>query len=80
MFAGGGNIEYSISLSLIPDGGHHAGDHIVRKILHCDYYWPTIHKDAQDFAKVCDQFQRKGVISKNLEIPMTGELISWDYS
>jgi hypothetical protein len=33
---------------------------IVRKILDVKYWWPTMHKDAFQYCKACDNYQRIG--------------------
>ncbi|WMV18842.1 hypothetical protein MTR67_012227 [Solanum verrucosum] len=54
----------------LPVGGLHSGIRTAHKILQCRYYCPTIHQDAQYFAKSCDRCQRKRGISKRQELPM----------
>lgn len=54
-----------------PVGGYRSGTWSAHKIFQCSYYWPTIYKNAHDYAKACDQFQRQGNISKRQELPMT---------
>lgn len=54
-----------------PVGGHHGGARTAHKILQCGYYWPTIYKDAHDYAAACDQCQRQGTITRRHELPMT---------
>ena len=51
-----------------PVGGHHSDIRTAHKIVKCDYYWPTIHQDAHEFAKACDRCQRDGGISRNQEL------------
>jgi len=55
---------------LSPVGGHHNGVRSAHKILHCGYYWPIIHQDAQDFSKSCDFCHREGGISKRQDLHM----------
>ena len=38
------------------------------------YFWPTIFKDAQEFAKCCDRCQRVGNISSKQEFPLNNIL------
>lgn len=54
-----------------PVGGHHRGTHKAHKILQYGYNWPTIYKDAHDYASTYDQCQCKGNISRLHELPMT---------
>ena len=53
-----------------PVGGHHSDIRTAHKIVKCDYYWPTIHQDAHEFAKACDRSQRDGGISRRQELPL----------
>lgn len=57
---------HSLSVS-----GHHSSIQIAHKILQCGFYWPSIYKDAYDFAKAFDQCQHQGNISRRQELPMT---------
>ena len=34
-----------------PTGGHYGSDIAAQKILQVGYYWPTLIKDAPDYAK-----------------------------
>ena len=49
-------------------GGHHSGIRTAHKILQFGYHCPTIYKDAYEFSKSCDRFQRDGGISKRQEL------------
>ncbi|KAD5961340.1 hypothetical protein E3N88_12813 [Mikania micrantha] len=51
-------------------GGHFSGQKIGHKALSCGLYWPTIFKDAFEFAKNCVNCQKMGSISKRNEMPM----------
>ena len=53
-----------------PVCGHHNGIRTAHKILHCCYYWPTLHQDANEFAKACDRCQQDGGISRKQELPL----------
>lgn len=44
-----------------PVRGHHTSDHTARKILQSGYYWPSIHKDAYEFVKACDNVNNMGL-------------------
>jgi hypothetical protein len=33
---------------------------LAKKALRAGYYWPTMLKDAQDYANLCDKCQRHG--------------------
>ncbi|PHT26321.1 hypothetical protein CQW23_34065 [Capsicum baccatum] len=52
-------------------GGHHAGGRTARNVLQSGYYWPSIFRDAYEFVKRCDQYQRQSMISKHHDMPMT---------
>ena len=58
-----------------PVGGHHSGIQTAHKILQSDYYWPSLHQDAHEFAKACDRCQRDGVISRKQELPLNPILV-----
>ena len=55
-------------------GGHFAGDKTTHKILQSGFYWPTIFKDCFEWAKLCDQCQSMGNISRRHEMPLQGIL------
>ena len=38
-----------------PCGGYFASKRTAMKILNTGYYWPTLHKDAAQYAKKCDK-------------------------
>ena len=40
--------------------GHMAGETTTRKILQAGYWWDTMFKDSQEWAKSCDICQRSG--------------------
>lgn len=40
-----------------PAGGHFGGNTTAHKILHAGYYWPTIFKDAHEYARKCKACQ-----------------------
>ena len=53
-----------------PYGGHFADKRTTYKILHLGYYWPSIFKDAKEYVKRCDSFQRVGKPAPSNEIPL----------
>lgn len=57
-----------------PCGGHFRGIRTAAKVLQSGYYWPTIFKDAHEFAKCCDRCQRVGNISSRQELPLNNIL------
>ncbi|KAK1433898.1 hypothetical protein QVD17_10816 [Tagetes erecta] len=56
-------------------GGHFSGHKTGQKVLSCGLYWPTIFKDANEFAKHCTNCQKMGSISKRNEMPMQPILV-----
>ncbi|KAJ0886463.1 putative nucleotidyltransferase, Ribonuclease H [Helianthus annuus] len=56
-------------------GGHFSGHKTGHKVLNSGLYWPTIFKDAFNFAKNCVECQKLGSISKRDEMPMQPILI-----
>ena len=52
-------------------GGHLNGQRTVAKVLKFAFYWPSLFKDAQSFAKACDLCQRIGNIGRRNEMPFT---------
>ncbi|XP_022032292.1 uncharacterized protein LOC110933371 [Helianthus annuus] len=49
-------------------GGHFSGHKMGYRVLSCGFYWPTIFKDACEFARNCVNCQRMGSISKRDEM------------
>ena len=41
-------------------GGHMSGEVTARKLLEAGYWWDSMFKDAQEWAKTCDVCQRVG--------------------
>ena len=35
-------------------GGHYTGKATVQKVLRAGLWWPTLHKDANEYTKACD--------------------------
>ncbi|KAJ0494070.1 putative nucleotidyltransferase, Ribonuclease H [Helianthus annuus] len=56
-------------------GGHFSGHKTGHKVLNSGLYWPTIFKDANEFAKNCIECQKLGGISKRDEMPMQPILV-----
>ncbi|XP_062080632.1 uncharacterized protein LOC133785407 [Humulus lupulus] len=46
-------------------------DETAAKVFQSGYYWPSIFKDAHDFAKICDRCQHVRYISARSEISLT---------
>ncbi|KAJ0465579.1 putative nucleotidyltransferase, Ribonuclease H [Helianthus annuus] len=56
-------------------GGHFSGQKTGHKVLESGLYWPTLFKDAFEFAKHCVNCQKMGGISKRHEMPMQPILV-----
>jgi transposase InsO family protein len=54
--------------------GHYAGKATVQNILRAILWWPTLHKDAKEYYKVCDVCQRVGNPSRRDEMPLAPKL------
>ena len=39
-------------------GGYYSGKPIAQKVLTVGLWWPTVHKDAKDFCRTYDVYQR----------------------
>ncbi|GKC48662.1 reverse transcriptase domain-containing protein [Tanacetum coccineum] len=52
-----------------PTGGHYGANYTTKKIFDSGFYWPTIYKDAHDFATRCDICQRQCKILQRDEMP-----------
>nr|GFA14797.1 reverse transcriptase domain-containing protein [Tanacetum cinerariifolium] len=52
-----------------PTGGHYGANYTAKKVFDAGFFWPTIYKDAHEFVKNCDSFQRQGKISQCDEMP-----------
>jgi hypothetical protein len=51
-------------------GGHCAGKVTRQKVLRASLWWPTLHKDAKEYTRACDVFQRVGKPSRRYKIPL----------
>ncbi|XP_027347990.1 uncharacterized protein LOC113859405 [Abrus precatorius] len=56
-------------------GGHCGPSKTAHKVLQCDFYWPSLFKDAHLYVKSCDMCQRSGNISRKHEMPLSNILI-----
>jgi hypothetical protein len=54
--------------------GHYVGKATAQKVLRDGLWWPTLHRDAKDYYKACDVFQRVGKPSRRDEIPLAPQL------
>jgi hypothetical protein len=52
------------------EGGHYVGKVTTYKVLRAGLWWPTLHRDAKDYSRACDVFQRVGKPSKRDDIPL----------
>ena len=50
--------------------GNFGGNRTTTKVLQSGFYWPTLFRDARHFVSTCDKFQRMGIISKRVELPL----------
>nr|GEW27969.1 reverse transcriptase domain-containing protein [Tanacetum cinerariifolium] len=50
-----------------PTKGHHGANLTAKKVFNADFFWPTIYKDAHEFVKNCDSYQRQGKISQPVD-------------
>ena len=51
-------------------GGHFGARKTAEKVLQCDFYWPTLFKDAYEFCKYCACCQHVGRITKRNMMPL----------
>ncbi|RDX82294.1 putative mitochondrial protein, partial [Mucuna pruriens] len=51
-------------------GGHYGSTRTARKVLDCEFYWPTIFKDAYQLVSTCEKCQKaRMAISRRHEMP-----------
>lgn len=58
-----------------PCGGHFANKKTSLKILNIGYYWPTLHKDADQYTKRCDKCQRMGRLTRMDEMSLYPQIV-----
>jgi hypothetical protein len=51
-------------------GRHVGGKAIAQKVLHVGLWWDTLFKDAKEYARSCDTFQRIDNLSRRDELPL----------
>jgi hypothetical protein len=51
-------------------GGNYIGRSIAQKVLRAGLWWPTLHKDAKEYARAYDVCQRVGKPSQRDEISL----------
>jgi hypothetical protein len=54
--------------------GHYVGKATAQNLLRAGLWWPTLHKDAKDYAIACDVCQRVGKPSQRDEIPLAPQM------
>jgi hypothetical protein len=55
-------------------GGHYAGKETAQKVMRASLWWPTLHRDAKEYARACDVCQRFGRPSRRDEIPLAPQM------
>jgi hypothetical protein len=55
-------------------GGHYESKATVHKVLRDGLWWPTLHRDAKDYARACDVCQRVGKPSRRDDMPLAPQL------
>jgi hypothetical protein len=48
-------------------GGHYVGRATAQKVLRAGLWWPTLHRDAKDYARAWDVCQRVGKPSEEMK-------------
>ena len=51
----------------LPCGGHASASKTAAKIIHYEFYWPSLFKETHAYAKSCDRCQRTRNISRSNE-------------
>ncbi|GJS62270.1 reverse transcriptase domain-containing protein [Tanacetum coccineum] len=58
----------------------HAGPRsIVAKAMRLGYYWPTMHRDARDMIRACNDFQIHRSVLRNPQQPLTPITAPWPF-
>jgi transposase InsO family protein len=55
-------------------GGHYIGKETAQKVLRAGLWWPTLKKDAKDYARDCDVWQRVGKPSRRDEMSLAPQM------
>ncbi|XP_074352820.1 uncharacterized protein LOC141691971 [Apium graveolens] len=61
-------------------GNHAGGTSLAHKILRHGYYWPTLRKDAHEFARACDRCQRFANLNSNPAVPLKPLTSPWPFA
>jgi hypothetical protein len=67
-------IERPLILTKAHEGiteGHYAGKATAQKVLRAGLWWPTLHRDAKEYAGACDVYQRVGKPSRRDEMSLS---------
>ena len=51
-------------------GGHFSGRNTAAKVLQCDFYWPTLFRDAFEYCKTCPRWQLFSKVSRSDMMPL----------
>jgi hypothetical protein len=51
-------------------GGNYARNPTTQKVFHVGLWWPTVYKDAKEYCRTCDAFQRVEKPSRRDEMPL----------
>ena len=54
--------------------GHHSGKKTTFKVLQCRFFWPTLFRDTNAWAKTCERCQRYGSLNWKQEMPQNSIL------
>ncbi|GJY93294.1 reverse transcriptase domain-containing protein [Tanacetum coccineum] len=58
----------------------HAGPRsVVAKAMQLGYYWPTMHRDARDMIRTCNDFQIHHPVPRNPQQPLTPITAPWPF-
>ena len=58
-----------------PCGGHFDDKRTAYKVLHASYFWPSLLKDAKQYVRRCDSFQRMGQPNQTNEMPLCPQVM-----
>lgn len=55
-------------------GGHYIGSVTTKNILHTGLWWPTLHKDGNEYSQSCDIFQWLGKPNRRDDMPLVPQV------
>ncbi|GAV79755.1 hypothetical protein CFOL_v3_23218 [Cephalotus follicularis] len=61
-------------------GNHMGGRTLSNKLWRQGYFWPTMHQDAIDLVRRCDNCQRNANISRRPSQPLTSIMAHWPFT